>query len=81
MLNIYDEYLSSSGVCTDTRKIETNCLFFALKGDNFDGNQFVDEALNKGAKIAVIDDPSMQVAGKTILVNHGFGVVQEINFG
>ena len=62
MLNIYDEYLSSSGVCTDTRKIEANCLFFALKGDNFDGNQFVDEALKKGAKMAVIDDPSKQVA-------------------
>ena len=78
MLNIYDEYLSSSGVCTDTRKIETNCLFFALKGDNFDGNQFVDEALNKGAKIAVIDDPSMQVAGKTILVNDTLLALQDL---
>ncbi|HAE30749.1 MAG TPA: UDP-N-acetylmuramoyl-tripeptide--D-alanyl-D-alanine ligase [Flavobacteriales bacterium] len=78
MLNIYDEYLSSSGVCTDTRKIEANCLFFALKGDNFDGNQFVDEALNKGAKMAVIDDPSKQVAGKTILVHDTLLALQDL---
>ena len=78
MLNIYDEYLSSSGVCTDTRKIEANCLFFALKGDNFDGNQFLDEALSKGAKMAVIDDPSKQVAGKTILVNDTLLALQDL---
>ena len=78
MLNIYDEYLSSSGVCTDTRKIETNCLFFALKGDNFDGNQFLDEAMSKGAKMAVIDDPSKQVAGKTILVNDTLLALQDL---
>ena len=40
-------------VCTDTRKIEEGCLFIALKGENFDGNTFVEEALSKGAAAAV----------------------------
>jgi len=35
-------------VCTDTRKIKAGCIFFALKGDRFDGNAFAKEALEKG---------------------------------
>lgn len=47
----------SGGVCTDTRKILPNCIFFALKGSNFDGNSFAYTALLQGAKYAVIDCP------------------------
>ncbi len=78
MQNIYHEYVNSAGVCTDTRQIQPGCIFFALKGDLFDGNQFVDEALNKGAKLAVIDDPDQQVDGKTILVNDVLKTFQEL---
>lgn len=45
-----------NSVCTDTRKITTNCLFFALHGDNFDGNDFALAALEHGASYAVVDD-------------------------
>jgi len=78
MQNIYNEYVNSSGVCTDTRKSEPGCIFFALKGDFFDGNQFVEEALNKGARLAVIDDPDRQCEGKTILVNDALKTLQEL---
>ena len=44
-------------VCTDTRKIKAGCIFFALKGDRFDGNAFAKEALEKGAAYAVVDNP------------------------
>jgi UDP-N-acetylmuramoyl-tripeptide--D-alanyl-D-alanine ligase len=44
-------------VCTDTRKIKPGCIFFALKGDRFDGNAFANEALEKGAAYAVVDNP------------------------
>ncbi len=54
---IYDLFLKSSGVCTDTRKIKENNLFFALSGENFNGNRFAAEALKKGALAAVVDDP------------------------
>lgn len=53
---LYKTFLSCSGVTTDTRKITPNSMFFALKGDNFNGNNFAKEALNKGAKFAVVDD-------------------------
>ncbi|WP_347068128.1 UDP-N-acetylmuramoyl-tripeptide--D-alanyl-D-alanine ligase [Flavobacterium sp. WV_118_3] len=53
---LYQCFLQCSSICTDTRKIEPNSLFFALKGDNFDANTFAAEALTKGALFVVIDD-------------------------
>lgn len=44
-------------ICTDTRKIKKDDLFFALKGDRFDGNKYASQALEKGAAYAIIDDP------------------------
>ncbi|NNK83444.1 MAG: UDP-N-acetylmuramoyl-tripeptide--D-alanyl-D-alanine ligase [Flavobacteriaceae bacterium] len=49
-------FLQTTSICTDTRKISKNCIYFALKGENFNGNAFAFEALEKGAKYAVIDD-------------------------
>ena len=54
---IHKYFLASSGVVTDTRKIKDNCLFVALKGENFDGNLFAKEAIQKGAIFALVDDP------------------------
>ena len=53
---VYQDFLSSSGICTDTRRITPNCLYVALKGPNFDGNAFAQEALDKGAYRVIIDD-------------------------
>jgi UDP-N-acetylmuramoyl-tripeptide--D-alanyl-D-alanine ligase len=47
-----------SGVSTDSRKVSAGEIFFAIKGDNYDGHQFVDEALRKGAAGAVIENGS-----------------------
>lgn len=52
---LYQLYKESSGVCTDTRKIFKECMFFALKGDNFNGNDFAQSALDAGAKYVVVD--------------------------
>ena len=52
-------FLSYPIVSTDTRKIEKNSIFFALKGANFDANKFVVEALNKGVVYAVADDEEL----------------------
>ncbi|UOK43623.1 MULTISPECIES: UDP-N-acetylmuramoyl-tripeptide--D-alanyl-D-alanine ligase [Flavobacterium] len=54
--DIYQCFLQSTGVCTDTRKITPDCLFVALKGDNFDANEFAQQALNNGAAFAIIDN-------------------------
>ena len=42
-------------ICTDTRQIRPGCLFFALKGERFDGNMFASQALENGAAYAVVD--------------------------
>ena len=57
---LYDLFLKCNGVSTDTRSIKKNSLFFSLKGENFDGNDYALEALNKGAKYAVIDNNKLE---------------------
>lgn len=46
--------------CIDSRDVEDNCIFFALKGENFDGNVFAKDALSKGAFMAICDDPNFK---------------------
>ena len=58
----------SSGVSTDTRTLKKGQLFFALWGQNFNGNEYAAEALDKGASYAVIDDPAYET-DRTILVD------------
>jgi UDP-N-acetylmuramoyl-tripeptide--D-alanyl-D-alanine ligase len=65
---LYDIFIASSGITTDTRNIEPNHLFFALKGDRFNGNAFAAKAIESGALAAVIDEPAYFIAEKTILV-------------
>jgi len=48
--------MKSSGVVTDSRKIKNNCIFFSLKGENFNGNEFANSAVEKGAMLAVVDE-------------------------
>ena len=57
---LYSRFQECENISTDSRFITKNSLFFALKGDNFDGNEYALEALNKGAKYAIIDNPSLK---------------------
>jgi len=52
---LYEKFVQFPFICTDTRNIVPNSLFFCLKGENFDGNLFVNEALEKGAAYAITD--------------------------
>ena len=56
---LHDLFLKCKGISTDTRSIKKNSLFFSLKGDNFDGNNYALEALKKGAKYAVVDNNNL----------------------
>jgi UDP-N-acetylmuramoyl-tripeptide--D-alanyl-D-alanine ligase len=78
MEQIYSLFLRSSGVHTDTRTITENCLFFCLKGTNFDGNRFAAEAVEKGALYVVIDNPEYAIDGKTILVDDTLVTLQQL---
>jgi UDP-N-acetylmuramoyl-tripeptide--D-alanyl-D-alanine ligase len=54
--SLYELYLKNRIVSTDSRNITPGCLFFALKGDQFNGNHFANEAIEKGAIAAVVDE-------------------------
>ena len=56
---LYSKFLECTGVSTDTRRITPDCLFVALKGDNFNGNTFAEQALASGARYALVDDPDV----------------------
>lgn len=53
---LYQIYLEHSEISKDTRTISQNCIYFALKGESFNGNKFAEEALGKGAAYALIDE-------------------------
>lgn len=75
---IYQLFKETKGVSTDTRQIVENTIFFALKGEKFDGNQFVPIAFEKGAKYAVITDSKYYIKGKTILVEDSLQTLQQL---
>lgn len=75
---LYIKFLECNTVTTDTRKIVQNDLFFALKGTNFDANQFAKEALEKGAKYVVIDNKDFFIENKTILVPDTLKALQSL---
>ena len=55
--DLYDVYVQHPGIQTDTRKLKKGDLYFALKGPNFNGNQFAKQALNAGAAYVILDEP------------------------
>ena len=67
-MKAYELFLLSSGITIDTRHVYKNQLFVALKGPNFNGNRFVEDALNQGAIGAIVDDEEAVVGENCILV-------------
>ncbi|GAB3960734.1 UDP-N-acetylmuramoyl-tripeptide--D-alanyl-D-alanine ligase [Spirosoma harenae] len=63
---LYHKFLECTGVSTDTRRITPGCLFVALKGDKFDGNQFAEQALAAGARYALVDDAGVATREKNV---------------
>jgi UDP-N-acetylmuramoyl-tripeptide--D-alanyl-D-alanine ligase len=76
--NLHTLFLKHQLIDTDTRKIREGSLFFALKGDNFNGNQFANEALNKGAAFAIIDEKVYHKNNQTILVDDVLSTLQQL---
>jgi UDP-N-acetylmuramoyl-tripeptide--D-alanyl-D-alanine ligase len=75
---VYEAFLKSSGVSTDTRKIDNDCIFFALRGENFDANTFAEEAIKKGAAFVVIDREEFFKDDKTLLVDDSLDCLQQV---
>ena len=75
---IYNHFLQSTGIATDTRKIYANNMFVALKGDNFNGNKFAFSALENGAKFAIIDEIEYKLDDRFILVENTLETLQKL---
>ncbi len=75
---IHKLFLESSGICTDTRKLKKQNIFVALKGDNFDGNQYAEKALKNGAIYTIIDNKTHKTSEKHILVDNALSTLQEL---
>ncbi len=78
MDKLYSIYLECRTICTDTRNISEGCLFFALRGERFNGNEFASQALEKGASYAVVDDASVVSGQSMILVDDVLETLQHL---
>ena len=75
---VHELFTNSSGVCTDTRKIQEGNIYFALKGENFNGNKFAQSAIDSGASFSVIDEKEFQSDSRCILVEDVLSALQEL---
>ncbi|MDR2927254.1 MAG: UDP-N-acetylmuramoyl-tripeptide--D-alanyl-D-alanine ligase [Cytophagaceae bacterium] len=76
--NLYNIYKECSSVSTDSRNCTANALFFALKGDTFDGNQYALKALDSGCKYAVVDAVELKNRADCIYVDDSLKTLQQL---
>jgi UDP-N-acetylmuramoyl-tripeptide--D-alanyl-D-alanine ligase len=76
--SLYQLYLKSGKVSTDTRQIASGSLFFAIKGPKYNANAFAQEAIAKGASYAVVDEKEYVIGEQTILVQDGLTALQQL---
>ena len=75
---LYNTYLQSRTVVTDSRAITPGCIFFAFRGEHFDGNAFAPQALEQGAALCVISNPQYKVDDRCIVVPDPLRTLQEL---
>lgn len=75
---LYNNYIAKHNVTIDTRKINIGDVYIALRGTNFDGNKFAIQALNTGASIAIVDDPSLADKNRCVYVENCLTFLQEV---
>ncbi len=75
---LYSHYLKNPSVSTDSRSIKQGDIFFALKGDNFDGNNFVFQAIEQGASLVVCDNKQIEKGDKILLCENSLTMLQNL---
>lgn len=76
--SLYKRFKESNTISTDTRKLPKDCMYFALKGANFDGNKFVKQALDNGAKYCIVDHSTAVINAQCILVKDVLATLQNL---
>lgn len=75
---IYSVFEQYGKICIDSRRIQKDSIFFAIKGENFDGNEFAEMAVSKGCVLAVVDNKSLVNHEKMIYVPNVLKALQEL---
>lgn len=75
---IYEIYKRSGDVTTDSRNVKPGTVFFALQGENFNGNEFASAAIDKGASLAVVDDNHFTGHKKMVVVENTLETLQNL---
>ncbi|HEY3405829.1 MAG TPA: UDP-N-acetylmuramoyl-tripeptide--D-alanyl-D-alanine ligase [Ohtaekwangia sp.] len=75
---LYSIFLTAGKISTDTRQITQGSLFFALRGDRFNANEFASQALEKGASYAIVDEEKYATSNRTILVEDVLDTLQKL---
>src|SRR4051812_18290443 len=78
MQELYKHFLKHPEICTDTREIKKGSLFFALKGDNFNANQFAEKALKEGCSLTIIDELQYKKDDRYVLVADVLTTLQQL---
>lgn len=78
IIDLYDLFIHNPQITTDSRNCPKGSIFFALKGDKFDGNQYAGKALASGCVYAVIDNPDYYTGERTILVDNVLKTLQQL---
>ena len=76
--DIYKLFLEAGSICTDSREVLPGSFFFALKGENFNGNKYASDALTRGCSFAVIDERQYLKDNRTILVEDSLTTLQAL---
>ncbi|HKR04864.1 MAG TPA: UDP-N-acetylmuramoyl-tripeptide--D-alanyl-D-alanine ligase [Bacteroidia bacterium] len=77
---IYTEFLKADQkISTDTRKISAGCLFFALRGENFNGNDYANDAINEGASFSIVDDKNLEPNDRLIFTENVLETLQQVS--
>lgn len=78
IIDLYDLFIHNPQITTDSRNCPKGSIFFALKGDKFDGNQYAGKALASGCVYAVIDNPDYYIGERTILLDNVLKTLQQL---
>jgi len=78
MSDLFKLFYTSTGIATDTRNIEKDSLFICLKGENFNGNKFAEQALEKGAKFVIVDEIKFKTKENIYLVDNSLEFLQKL---
>lgn len=75
---VYQAYKNGAGICTDSRKLQKGDIFFALKGPNFNGNLFAEEAIRQGALLSIVDDEELKITDQCLVVDDVLHFLQQL---